>query len=78
MNGMDAAHPAGYFFRLLGGSNGGLRDRHLKDWALLYPDSRSPVSPLYDPVCVTALFESINPQDYGVNRAIDKTLRAFT
>jgi serine/threonine-protein kinase HipA len=51
----------------------------LKNWALVYPDARSPVlSPLYDPVCVTALFESVEPEDYGVNRAIDRTLRAFT
>lgn len=53
-------------------------DAHLKNWALIYPDGREPVlAPVYDPVCVTALFESVPPADYGVNRAIDKTLRAF-
>lgn len=57
----------------------GNTDAHLKNWAFMYPDAHSPVlSPIYDPVCVTALFESIRPEDYGVNRAIDKTLRAFT
>ena len=53
-------------------------DAHLKNWALIYPDGITPqLAPLYDPVCVTALFESVPPTDYGVNRAIDKTLRAF-
>ncbi len=33
---------------------------------------------IYDPVCVTALFEGVSDQDYGLNRAIDKTVRAFT
>ncbi|WPB57118.1 type II toxin-antitoxin system HipA family toxin [Xylophilus sp. GOD-11R] len=56
----------------------GNTDAHLKNWALIYPDGRQPVlSPLYDPVCVTALFEAVAPGDYGVNRAIDRTLRAF-
>lgn len=53
-------------------------DAHLKNWALLYPDGLSPVlAPLYDPVCVTALFESVPPADYAVNRAVDLKLRAF-
>jgi serine/threonine-protein kinase HipA len=57
----------------------GNTDAHLKNWALLYPDARQPqLAPLYDPVCVSALFESVPPTDYAVNRAIDKTLRAFT
>ena len=28
-------------------------------------------------MCVTALFESVPPLDYAINRAIDATLRAF-
>jgi serine/threonine-protein kinase HipA len=53
-------------------------DAHLKNWALLYPDGIAPIlAPLYDPVCVTALFESVAPADYAVNRAVDQTLRAF-
>ena len=61
-------------FTLLGNT-----DAHLKNWALVYPDGQSPVlSPLYDPVCVTAFFETVKPADYAVNRAIDKTLRALS
>jgi serine/threonine-protein kinase HipA len=53
-------------------------DAHLKNWALIYPDGiTSRLAPLYDPVCVTALFESVPPLDYAINRAIDATLRAF-
>ncbi|WP_326542507.1 type II toxin-antitoxin system HipA family toxin [Pseudorhodoferax sp.] len=56
----------------------GNTDAHLKNWALLYPDARQPVlAPLYDPVCVTALFADVAPADYAVNRAIDARLRAF-
>jgi serine/threonine-protein kinase HipA len=57
----------------------GNTDAHLKNWALLYPNARQPqLAPLYDPVCVSALFEAVPPTDYAINRAIDKTLRAFT
>ena len=60
-------------FILLGNS-----DAHLKNWALRYPDGVAPVlAPLYDPVCVAAFFEDVPARDYGVNRAIDTTLRAF-
>ena len=53
-------------------------DAHLKNWALIYPDGITPqLAPLYDPVCVTALFESVPPTDYAINRAIDAKLRAF-
>ena len=53
-------------------------DAHLKNWALMYPDGITPkLAPLYDPVCVTALFESVPPADYAINRAIDATLKAF-
>ena len=53
-------------------------DAHLKNWALLYPDGITPrLAPLYDPVCVTALFESVPPTDYAINRAIDAKLKAF-
>lgn len=56
----------------------GNTDAHLKNWALLYPDGRTPtLAPAYDPVCVTAYFDESPPQDYGVNRRIDETLRAY-
>ena len=56
----------------------GNTDAHLKNWALLYPDARTPqLAPLYDPVCITAFFEAVPPGDYAVNRAIDARLRAF-
>jgi len=56
----------------------GNTDAHLKNWALVYPDARHPqLAPLYDPVCVTAFFESVGPQGYGVNRRIDRELREF-
>jgi len=53
-------------------------DAHLKNWALLYPDGRTPqLAPLYDPVCVTAFFEALPLHAYAHNRAIDTRLRAF-
>lgn len=56
----------------------GNTDAHLKNWALLYPDGHEPqLAPLYDPVCVSAYFADALPTDYGINRAIDKTLRSF-
>ena len=57
----------------------GNTDAHLKNWALLYPDGRHPqLAPLYDPVCVAAFFEGAPVQQYAVNRAIDRTLRAWS
>ena len=57
----------------------GNTDAHLKNWAFRYPDGIHPeLAPLYDPVCITAFFEGVTEQDYGINRAIDKTVRAFT
>ena len=57
----------------------GNTDAHLKNWALTYPDGIEPVlAPLYDPVCVTAFFDTVSPNDYGVNRAIDATLIRFS
>lgn len=56
----------------------GNTDAHLKNWALLYPDAHTPqLAPLYDPVCITAFFDDAPAADYGVNRAIDATLRQF-
>lgn len=56
----------------------GNTDAHLKNWALVYPDGRTPrLAPLYDPVCVAAFFDGTPPWQYAVNRAIDTTLRAF-
>ncbi|VVE77511.1 type II toxin-antitoxin system HipA family toxin [Pandoraea sputorum] len=56
----------------------GNTDAHLKNWALIYPDAQTPqLAPVYDPVCVAAFFHDVPPSHYGVNRAIDKTLRAF-
>ncbi len=56
----------------------GNTDAHLKNWALRYPDGRTPeLAPLYDPVCVTAFFDGLPPTQYAVNRANDRTLRSF-
>jgi serine/threonine-protein kinase HipA len=56
----------------------GNTDAHLKNWALLYADGKQPrLSPLYDPVCVTAWFAELPPQEYALNRTIDKTLSAL-
>jgi serine/threonine-protein kinase HipA len=57
----------------------GNTDAHLKNWALRYPDGVTPeLAPLYDPVCVAAYFDEVPATDYGINRVIDKTVRAFT
>ncbi len=57
----------------------GNTDAHLKNWALTYPDGRTPqLAPLYDPVCVAAFFEGVPESQYAVNRAIDRTLTAFS
>ena len=57
----------------------GNTDAHLKNWALVYPDGRVPqLAPVYDPVCVAAFFEGVPPSQYGMNRAIDNTLRVLT
>lgn len=56
----------------------GNTDAHLKNWAMVYPNGIDPVlAPVYDPVCITAFFDSVPPTDYGVNRAIDAKLTAF-
>ena len=53
-------------------------DAHLKNWALRYLDGVAPrLAPLYDPVCVVALFDDVPLSDYALNRAIDANLRAF-
>jgi len=57
----------------------GNTDAHLKNWAMTYPDGVEPeLAPLYDPVCVSAFFESVPHADYAVNRAIDARLKAFS
>ena len=57
----------------------GNTDAHLKNWALVYPDGRTPqLAPLYDPVCVAAFFDGVPESQYAVNRAIDRTLAAFS
>jgi serine/threonine-protein kinase HipA len=57
----------------------GNTDAHLKNWAVIYPDGRTPrLSPAYDPVCVTALFDNVPESHYGVNKAIDARLSALT
>jgi serine/threonine-protein kinase HipA len=50
-------------------------DAHLKNWALVYADGTTPaLSPLYDPVCVTAWFDELAPHDYTLNRKVDRAL----
>lgn len=57
----------------------GNTDAHLKNWAVIYPDGRNPrLSPAYDPVCVTALFNNVPDDHYGLNKAIDARLSTFT
>ena len=57
----------------------GNTDAHLKNWALIYPDSVHPrLAPAYDIVSVSSFFASIGPQDYALNRAIDPTMSALT
>ena len=57
----------------------GNTDAHMKNWALFYPDGITPeLTPLYDPVCVTAFFDVVKKEDYALNRKIDATVRAFT
>jgi serine/threonine-protein kinase HipA len=53
----------------------GNTDAHLKNWALVYRDGVAPtLSPLYDPVCVAAWFDELEPNEYILNRKIDRTL----
>src|SRR5690606_27085622 len=57
----------------------GNTDAHLKNWAMVYPNGIEPVlAPVYDPVCITAFFDSVPPSDYGVNRAIDAKFKVFS
>ncbi len=50
-------------------------DAHLKNWALIYADGRTPtLSPLYDPVCATAWFEGLKEHEYALNRKVDRVL----
>lgn len=57
----------------------GNADAHLKNWALIYPDGTNPIlSPLYDPVCVTAWFDELAPHEYVLNRNVDRILSALT
>lgn len=57
----------------------GNTDAHLKNWALIYADGINPaLAPLYDPVSVTSYFKAASPENYGLNKAIDKTVSAFS
>jgi len=57
----------------------GNTDAHLKNWAFIYPDGKTPqLAPLYDPVCVSAFFAEVPQSDYGINRQIDRTVSAFS
>ena len=57
----------------------GNTDAHLKNWAVIYPDGVVPrLSPAYEVVCITSLFDNVSAQDFQINRAIDKKLCAFT
>ena len=56
----------------------GNTDAHLKNWALLYRDGKTPtLAPLYDPVCVAAWFAELPAPHDAVNRAVDAVLRGF-
>lgn len=57
----------------------GNTDAHLKNWAVTYPNGRDPkLSPAYDPVCVSALFDEVSKHDYGINRRIDQAISAMS
>lgn len=57
----------------------GNTDAHLKNWAVMYPDGVTPqLTPLYDPVCVTAFFDNVTESEYALNRAIDAKVRALS
>jgi serine/threonine-protein kinase HipA len=57
----------------------GNTDAHLKNWAIIYPDGKHlQLSPMYDPVCIIALFKTVPDSDYGLNRSIDKKLKVFS
>jgi serine/threonine-protein kinase HipA len=57
----------------------GNTDAHLKNWAVMYPDGVTPqLTPLYDPVCVTAFFDDVAENEYALNRAIDAKVRALS
>ncbi|RJF99789.1 type II toxin-antitoxin system HipA family toxin [Noviherbaspirillum saxi] len=57
----------------------GNTDAHLKNWAVMYPDGVTPqLTPLYDPVCVTAFFDDVAESEYALNRAIDAKVRALS
>lgn len=57
----------------------GNTDAHLKNWALVYRDGVTPaLSPLYDPVCVAAWFDELEPHEYALNRSVDRTLAALS
>jgi serine/threonine-protein kinase HipA len=57
----------------------GNADAHLKNWAVIYPDGVTPrLSPLYDPVCVTAWFDELEPHEYALNRKVDRALSSLT
>ena len=57
----------------------GNTDAHLKNWAFIYEDGIHPaLAPLYDPVSVTSFFKDVRDEDYAQNRAIDRTVSAFT
>ncbi len=78
LSGRPAQDLQGFVERLVAFILMGNTDAHLKNWALIYPDGVTPqLAPVYDPVCVAALFDSVAESDYGVNRAIDKAVRQF-
>jgi len=57
----------------------GAVDMHLKNWAFIYRDGRSPnLAPIYDPVCITAYFEDAEANYYTLNRSIDAEMQKLT
>ncbi|MEB0138814.1 MULTISPECIES: type II toxin-antitoxin system HipA family toxin [unclassified Undibacterium] len=57
----------------------GNTDAHLKNWAVIYSDGINlQLSPAYDPVSVSSLFDRVPLDHYGLNREIDRQLTAFT
>lgn len=56
----------------------GNTDAHAKNWGFVYPDGRAArLAPAYDLVCVAAYFDDHAPTELGINRTMDKSLRAW-
>ena len=57
----------------------GAADAHLRNWALVYPDGRTPrLAPVYDTVSVSAALQQAGPEEYPLFRALEARSRNFS